>query len=49
MRKLIFLFLPLVVFAGCAAPESSGLAVTPALDMADGAKKIAALAAGGKA
>jgi succinyl-CoA synthetase beta subunit len=26
----------------------SGLAVTPALDMADGAKKIAALAAGGK-
>jgi succinyl-CoA synthetase beta subunit len=27
----------------------SGLAVTPATDMADGAKKIAALAAGGKA
>jgi succinyl-CoA synthetase beta subunit len=29
--------------------SESGLAVTPALDMADGAKKIAALAAGGKA
>ena len=28
--------------------SESGLAVTPALDMADGAKKIAALAAGGK-
>jgi succinyl-CoA synthetase beta subunit len=28
--------------------SDSGLAVTPALDMADGAKKIAALASGGK-